>query len=694
MPKAVAEIGVGALAIAAPIVLPGIGIAISATMAASLTSMGASMALAGALSGLSSLMGNQGGVRTAAKNPIGSWGYAYGFQLVAPTEIFQESNNSQGTSNNKELHRVFALACHPCAIGPLGTWQLRIDGKAVLFHQNGSAFDSYSPTQTTLNITSATRAAGVVTIKLSGSLSNYNGLPALITTLSDNTMNGTWLLTQPNPSDATTFTYVCGGNNGSATGGKCKTTYPDYSNKIHVEFLNGNHTSTFPGLLSSNTSWSTSDLCLGRTMAYVRMGYDSSYFPSGVPNISFVIQGKNDILDPRTGLKGYTNNAALCIADYLSLPASKGGFGLTIGTDIPTAELIAAANLCDETMALAAGGTQAQFMLDAFFQLNKGRGSILQDLLTSCAGRLSYQGGTYQVFPGGWTAPVLALTEADIYGEMEFSHRHSIRDTCNAVKGVFTGSENNWSQADVPPYMQDAMHGYASDQWLAEDKGERIFRDANFPCTSTSAAAQRLAKIDLMRTRYQVRGTIRCSMRAYQLVALDTLTLTHRRYGWLNKLFEALSSRLVIGKGDQATLMVELDIAECGPDSYDWSSIEQLTPQGWKEPANANLSIVSPVEMLDVYSGPAMASPINPLHPRPLCIIKGADGIQRSNLWCSWVSPNDPHVLSGGHIEVQWQQVGDSSWASAGKFDPSTTECWLGSVIDGNSYNVQVRRST
>jgi len=691
MAKAVAEIGIGAVAIAAPLVLPGLGVAVTASLTTTLISMGASMAMAGAMTGLAALTANHGGVRTAAKNPIGSWGYCYGYQLVAPTEIFQESNNSQGTSNNKQLHRVFALASHPCAIGPLGTWQLRIDGKAVPFHASGNGFVSFSPVQTVINITSVSRTGGVVTIKLASALSNYNGLPALITNIRDNTFNGTWLLTQPNPADATTFTYVCGGSDGTTSGGRVKTTYPDYSNKIYVEFLNGNHTSTFQGLLQSNTSWTSSDLCLGRTMAYVRMGYDSSYFPSGVPNISFVIQGKNDIYDPRTGLKGYTNNAALCIADYLALPPAKGGFGLGIGTDIPTSQLVAAANICDESMALAAGGSQPQYMLDSFFQLNKGRGSILQELLTSCAGRLSYQGGTYEVFPGGWTAPVLALTESDIYGEMEFSHRHSIRDTCNAVKGVFTGAENNWAQADVPPYMQDAAHGYASDRWLIEDSGERIFKDANFPATSTSAGAQRLAKIDMLRVRYQVRGTIRCSMRAYQLVALDTFTLTHRRYGWQGKLFEVLSSRLVLGKSDQPTLLVELDIAEADPAIYDWSSIEQLTPQGWREPSNVNLSIVSPVEMLDVYSGMAMTSPINPLHPRPTTVMIGADGIQRSTLWCSWVSPNDPHVMSGGHIEVQWQVAGAASWSSAGKFDPSTTECWLGSVVDGQTYSVQVR---
>jgi hypothetical protein len=752
---------------------------------------GVSLLLSGGTTGIASLLNNKSGISTAGKNPIGPWGYVYGYQIVTPTVIFEESNNSQGTSNNKELHQVLACACHPCQIGSLGQWQLRINGKIIPMQQsgtgysgsssgctcatgvavinpssgqvvavnitnggsgystaptvsfsgsggatavanisggsvmsvnitnggsgyyyggappyvyfstpdggvigagttpNGVGYDSYSPTQQSIAVSSIARSSGVVTVHLAQALPNYNGQTALIKNVHDNTYNGAWVLTQPNPADSTTFTYLCGGADGSSSGGTVNTTYPDYSNKIHVEWLDGNHKSTFPGLLASNTSWTANDLCLGRCVLYLRMGYDAAYFPYGPPNVSVVMMGKNDILDTRTSSRGYTNNAALCIADFMSLPPSKGGFGLTIGTDIPSASLTAAANICDETINLAGGGTQKQYTCDTFFQLTSGRGSILQDMLSSCAGRLSFQGGTYQIFPGAWTAPIVGLTDADMYGGMKFRPRLSIRETCNAVKGVYTGQENNWQQADFPPYMQDAIHGYASDAWLAEDRGERIFRDVHLPCTSTSVAAQRLGKIELLRTRYQVRGTVRCSMRAYQLVALDTLTITHARYGWSNKLFEVLSSRLVMEKVENVpTLAVELDVAETDPAVYNWSSTEQLTPQAWREPANAGMQIVSPPEQLTVYSGAANPSHVPPL---PGTVIVGADGVARNNLWCCWLSPNDPHVMSGGHLELQWKKSSDTAWASMGRFDPSATQSWLGAVSDGTAYDVQLR---
>ena len=141
MAQAITEVALGAAAIAAPFVLPGMGIAISATLANSLISAGASMALSGAMSGLAALTNNQGGLAVGTTTPIGPWGYIYGQQKVGGVEIFRQSNSSQGTSNNKELHRVYALACHPSiADGGGGStpFQLRIDGKQVLLNRAGA----------------------------------------------------------------------------------------------------------------------------------------------------------------------------------------------------------------------------------------------------------------------------------------------------------------------------------------------------------------------------------------------------------------------------------------------------------------------------------------------------------------------------------------------------------------------------
>jgi hypothetical protein len=609
MAKVITEITIGAALIGAAILVPGGGAVLlggSSAIFSALIGTGASMVLSGAMEGISDLIaGNQGGIAVGSANPIGSWGYCYGSQKLGGTKIFEESNsNSLGgsTSDDKQLHRVYVLDCHPSEIGD---WQLRIDGKQVLVTGNGAGFSSYSPTQLNPPIVSISRSSGLVTMVLAYGLPDADGTTIYTKNVADNTYNGIWVITQPNPADNTTFTYVCGGTDGSSSGGRCNTTYANYFDKIYVEFLDGNHTQTFQTLPNLGTSWGPNDLCLGRTLAYVQLGYSQTVFPSSIPNVSWVIQGKNNIYDPRTGGYGYTTNAALCIADYLSIPVAQGGFGLTIGTDIPTAQLIAAANICDESVPLAGGGTIPRYTCNTFSQVTESRGTILQRLLTSCAGRISYQGGQFSIFPGAWVSPTLQLTDADLVGPIKWAPRMSIRDTANAIKGVYVSPENGYQQSDIPPYMEDSLHGYSSDQWLIEDKNERIFKEGTFLCTDNSATAQRLAKIDLLRTRFQGRGTIRCSMKAYQAVALDVIQITHPRYGWSNKNFEVLKSDFVMDKSNGVPcLAVELDIAETDPSIYDWSTSEQLTPQGWAYTQNVGVSVVSPAEQLSLYSGP------------------------------------------------------------------------------------------
>lgn len=106
----------------------------------------------------------------------------------------------------------------------------------------------------------------------------------------------------------------------------------------------------------------TSDCTLnGICATHVATGYDTSMFAS-IPNIKASIHGKCDIYDPRLGplntdgtvnsaYCAWTDNAALIIADFLT--NSDYGFGY-LWSEIDITQLIAAANICDEQVLLAA----------------------------------------------------------------------------------------------------------------------------------------------------------------------------------------------------------------------------------------------------------------------------------------------------------------------------------------------------
>jgi hypothetical protein len=225
--------------------------------------------------------------------------------------------------------------------------------------------------------------------------------------------------------DSTHFTYTCGGSDISlGATGHAHTVWPDYRAKVHMEVLLGNHTDAFPGMITGtpydgdpgdlvineNNPWTADHKLLGRTSVFLRLHYNDEVFSNGLPSIAFLVRGKNDIYDPRTTASNYTENAALCIADYLS--NTTWGFKAAYGTEIPTADLIAAANVCDEAVPLAAGGTEPRYALNGTFPLSMKRGEVLQNLLTSCAGRITYSGGQFVIHPGAWTGPSLSFGDA------------------------------------------------------------------------------------------------------------------------------------------------------------------------------------------------------------------------------------------------------------------------------------------
>ncbi len=719
MAKAVTEIAVGAALITTAVATGGMSAILAGTagpwiMAA--FSAGTSFALAGVTGGISDLMGMNAGLAVGQRNPVGPWSIVYGLQKVGGIKIFEASNSNTGTtqtSNDKQLHRVYVLASHPCEIGAYGVWQVLVNGKQVLMqaNPNGVGYNSYSPIQSTSAIVSASCTNGLATIVLAQPIFQVDGATLFIKGISDNTFNGIFVVTQPDPTNNLILNYPVGGPDRSALNdtGYVETTYADYRDKIYVEFLDGNHTQTFPTLLAAQTAWSASDLCLGHTLAYVQLGYDPNIFPSSIPIISFIIQGKNDIYDPRTGQTGWTDNAALCVADYMALPVLRGGFGLSLGTDIPYLQLATAANICDEQVALEAGGSQARYTCDTTIVLTQSRGVILQNLLTSCAGRISYQGGEYMIFPGVYNAPTLAINDGMIVSPIEWTGP-TARTLANAVKGKYTSVENNWQPSDYPPYAQDQEHGYSTDVNLAADNNVRLVMDFNQPCASTAAQAQRVAKIVMLRTRFWDRIRLQCNMSAYTAVALDVVTVTHARFGWLNKTFEVLSLRVVqqSSHGENVALVCELELQATDPSVYDWSTTEQLSPFGFAFPPGGADGFCNPPENVMGYSGPGAT--ING-QTFPSTLNATADGTINNSIYLSWTPPNDPNVIGGGHFEVQFQRTAylahneialppgiggstgnnSSPWSSLPNIAPSSSNCFIGPVSDNSEYSVQIQ---
>ncbi|CAB4176655.1 Tip attachment protein J [uncultured Caudovirales phage] len=99
----------------------------------------------------------------------------------------------------------------------------------------------------------------------------------------------------------------------------------------------------------SDGEWTSNHKQEGRGKLYTRLTYNVDTFPNGTPNITAVVRGKT-VYDPRTATTAWHHNPALCLSDYLT--NTDFGMGATYATEIDEDSLIAAANICDEIVAV------------------------------------------------------------------------------------------------------------------------------------------------------------------------------------------------------------------------------------------------------------------------------------------------------------------------------------------------------
>ena len=382
----------------------------------------------------------------------------------------------------------------------------------------------------------------------------------------------------------------------------------------------GSSDQTADSNLVSRTSMTSDHRLRGIAYVYTRFKYDQDKYPSGVPNVSAVIKGKA-VYDPRSETTGYSNNAALCILDYLT--DTTYGLGATT-SEIDYASFITAANICDEDVTLDAGGTEKRYTINGLIDTNSTPSEILQQMASACAGTVYYSNGKWHLKAGAYITPTDTLTNDDFVSAIEITTRVTNQSNFNAVKGVFVSPDNNWQPVDFPPVVSSTFEN--------EDGGEQRYADMTMPFTTSNSMAQRLAKIALYRNREQLTVSVSCKLTAFKYDIGDTLMITNERMGWTNKVFEVIGWQY--GEGD--TPSVALSLKETSTTVYDWSATDEsaLTANNTTLPDAFN---VGSIQNLDISQ---LSSVLD-------------DGAYQSSVVVTWDAPADGFVTG---YEVQWKR--------------------------------------
>ncbi|GIX10382.1 phage tail protein [Elioraea sp.] len=259
--------------------------------------------------------------------------------------------------------------------------------------------------------------------------------------------------------------------------------------------------------------WTADHRGRGRAYLAVRLKLKAAVFPSGPPNVSAIVDGADTVLDPRTGATGWSDNAALCLAWYLTAP-----FGWRAAwQDIDLPSLIAAANVCDELVGTRAGVHERRYTVNGTLSLAEGKIEITRKLVAAMAGALVVSGGRFFIHAGAPALPAATLRSDDLRGDVTVIGARPRRDLFNGVRAVYVDPAKNWQPTDAPPLLAANS--------VAEDGGEAIFRDLEFPLTTSVSTVQRLMKIELERNRRQRSAVFPARLSALRLRPWDGVTL-------------------------------------------------------------------------------------------------------------------------------------------------------------------------
>lgn len=322
----------------------------------------------------------------------------------------------------------------------------------------------------------------------------------------------------------------------------------------------------FPALNQWLPEWTAQHRLTGCAAIAVRLVFDNETYPNGIPNITVKLKGRPDIYDPRTGTRGYSNNAALCAASYLE--DKTYGLGAQIGATVGvrTDHLIEAANICDEIVATPeAGRTERRYTCNGVVDVSATPQSIIEGMLSAMAGRAVFKGGRWSIHAGAYRVPVLDLGLGDLAGPLQVTTRMSRSSIFNGVRGKFISPDNDWQPDDFPAYK--------SAVYVAEDNGAEIWTDINLPFTTSPYAAQRIAKIELELARRQISLSLTTNMKGLRASAGENITFTHERYGWAAKPFVVTAMSLQPSTDGQGFTPV-LSLTETSPLVYDWNASE------------------------------------------------------------------------------------------------------------------------
>ena len=311
-------------------------------------------------------------------------------------------------------------------------------------------------------------------------------------------------------------------------------------------------------LTGVSSRWTADHKLEGIAYLYVKLTINLELF-SSIPEISAVVKGKNDILDPRTGLRGYSTNPALCLNDYLTM--SLVGPGIS-DSDIDQAALMHAADVCDEEVATLLD-PEPRYSCQGAIDLS----STVEDnallFVQAMNGDLIQSGGTFTIQAGEYVTPTFTIDANMLAGPIEFSSLQPRKDRANIVKGTFLSEQNAWQKFDFPAL---------TDADAVTLDGQEVVADIALEMVGSGSQAQRLASMELRQARRGRTVQLTCNLKAMPAKVGCNVILDIPRY-FPGDVYRVVEYKFSVG--NDAAPTINLTLVENHADIYEWDIADE-----------------------------------------------------------------------------------------------------------------------
>lgn len=414
-------------------------------------------------------------------------------------------------------------------------------------------------------------------------------------------------------------------------------------------------------IAASGGKWTSAHRLRGICYLYARLEYEQDVWGSvGLPEISAVVRGRK-VWDPRTSTTVWRENSALCVADYL-----RTYLGATAG-EVPDAELITEANVCDELVTTATGVTEARYTCNGVLSEEALPRDNLEAIVQTMAGDVAWAQGRFLVQAGRHLAAEFTLNEdwlAD--GAITLRPEAARTELINRVVPSYVEPAKAYTTIEAPPVTNAT--------YVAADGGLDLPTTLQLDLVTGAMRAQRLAKIELERNRQGLEVELPCNLRAYDVAPGRVVAVTLARYGWTAKLFTVRSRAY-----DLVTQTLRLTLRETASAVWDWNfgvaTTVDLTPNtslpnAWAKPAAlAAMTVTSGTPWLQ----------------------KLGDGTVQCRAAITWTQAAEMAVVRGGRVEVRWRRADSVTWQQGAPLAGDATTALIGPLEEGRVIVVGIR---